>query len=101
MNIEPLPTVGIAEFLKSKRFRVPDFQRAFSWKNDEIEELFKDYKAAIDQPNHYFMGMIVFLQERKDSRCVVVDGQQRLATTCMIYAAIRDYFQNIPDEQEA
>jgi hypothetical protein len=93
MSLVPHPTIGIGELLETKRSRVPAFQRAFSWKNEEIDELFDDYASAMNRPEEYFVGMVVLMQEDRDDRLMIVDGQQRLATTCMIYAAMRDYFE--------
>src|SRR5207248_7766874 len=39
----------------------------------------------------YFLGSIVITASEDASRPAVVDGQQRLASVTMIYAAIRDY----------
>jgi len=47
----------------------------------------------------YFLGTIVVIPEKKN--LMVVDGQQRLATSMIILAAIRDYYIDVKDEQGA
>jgi hypothetical protein len=83
---------GIGALLKSGRLRVPLNQREYSWEPKHISDLFEDFDKAIRtaQPI-YFLGTIVV---STGSRNVpeVVDGQQRLATTTILLAAIRDYF---------
>lgn len=93
-NVEHL---GIGTLLK-RPLAVPANQRAYSWKDDQIDDLVNDIKSAIDQggsaERDYFLGSIVLTSSSDFARPWVVDGQQRLASVMMIYAAIRDYLAN-------
>lgn len=85
--------VGIGTALRNFWLRVPKHQREYSWDGDEhVTPLFKDYSAALrDDPNGpYFLGTIVTVREDVD-QLLVVDGQQRLATTSLLLAAMRQY----------
>jgi hypothetical protein len=86
----PGEPIGIGDFLRRTKFVVPPNQRSYAWKPPQIEELFDDLKSFIDS-DEYFLGWIVLSSETGGDSPKIVDGQQRLATFCMFYAAIRDY----------
>lgn len=80
---------GIASALKLARMQVPPNQREYSWTAEHIEDLFQDIANAIQSnKSHYFLGTIVLTSRPVPE---VVDGQQRLATTTILLAAIRDF----------
>jgi hypothetical protein len=84
---------GIGEVLLHRRLRVPPNQREYSWQESHVEDLVKDFNHAISQgPVEYFLGTIVLTLPEDSEVPEVADGQQRLATTTMVLAAIRDYF---------
>jgi hypothetical protein len=86
--------VGIGTLLKGP-LSVPPNQRAYSWKDDQIDDLLNDIGWAMEQTDaderDYFLGSIVLTTSADPTRPCVVDGQQRLASVTMIYAAMRDY----------
>ena len=86
--------VGIGTLLKGP-LSVPPNQRAYSWKDDQIDDLLNDISWAMEQTDaderDYFLGSIVLTTSADPTRPWVVDGQQRLASVTMIYAAMRDY----------
>ena len=49
----------------------------------------------------YFLGAVVTIPNGETRRIEVIDGQQRLATVSLMYAAMRDVFAAHPDEQRA
>jgi hypothetical protein len=82
---------GIAHVLEDNILTVPVHQRSFSWEDKQITEFISDISNAIDNKiKEYFLGSIV-LTIKKESQHEVVDGQQRLATSCIAISAIRDY----------
>ena len=82
---------GLGRLLIEHRFSVPNHQRDYSWTEDEVRELIEDVIAAVDNHNIiYFVGLVVFLGT-DTSNLVVLDGQQRLATTVIIFSAIRSW----------
>jgi hypothetical protein len=92
---------GIGEVIASHNLYVPKFQRSYAWKDQNILDLFQDISTAISESSkEYFLGSIVvsFKNEKKPE---VIDGQQRLATTLILIAAIRDYFSLKKDVQRA
>jgi hypothetical protein len=96
-NIRITPEL-IGNALKTKFLRVPPNQREYSWKDKHVKALFDDLKNIITaKGKEYFLGTIVVSYEDGDSRPRVVDGQQRLATTLMFIAAVRDYLDSKQD----
>src|SRR5215469_15379479 len=73
-------------------YRVPTNQRDFAWTSEEIDILWLDLKAALeDDREEYFLGALVFApSEDEPTEFEVVDGHQRLASLSMLLAAIRD-----------
>lgn len=88
------PTVGIGRLLQEgSQFEVPHHQRDYAWTEDEIEQLFSDVLAAMDEnQSEYFVGLMVFMP-KNDKEFYILDGQQRLATVTIILAAIRSWLK--------
>ena len=83
--------LGLASILSQNQLAVPPNQRDYSWTVREVKTLFQDFARSIaDDDSNYFLGTIVTIP-RGDGRLEVVDGQQRLATTAIMLAEIRNY----------
>lgn len=70
-------------------YRIPRFQRDYSWTEDEWEDLWQDLLGTIrphGEPAHY-MGYLV-LQSSDDKTFDVIDGQQRLTTISILVLAV-------------
>ena len=79
---------ALANALKTFELSMDSNQRSYAWERENARELFQDLQKAIDDDeSEYFLGSIVVT--RSDGH--VVDGQQRLATTSILLAAMRDY----------
>lgn len=84
--------------------RVPINQRSYAWKPAHVNDLFFDLNGAITTgATEYFLGSIIVVNPPNQSSLIeVYDGQQRLATTMILIAAIRDFFAlSLKNEQEA
>ena len=101
-----LETIGIApstigHALRNQMLAVPINQRAYAWKEKHVTDLYQDMQGAIaNSESEYFLGSIV-VTRNDNGRPQVVDGQQRLATSVILLAAIRDYFLATNDEERA
>jgi hypothetical protein len=96
-------TQGIGELIQHGRFfRVPDHQRDFAWTDEEVEQFLDDVIAALQaEEEDYFLGLIVLVEPQQGGVSEILDGQQRLATTTMVYAAIREWLYGAGYEQDA
>jgi hypothetical protein len=99
-SIEVHPqTIGLA--LKNLRLRVPRNQRAYKWETEHVKDLYDDFARAIAEGDtEYFLGSIVVVS-KDDGVSEVNDGQQRLATSMILIAAIRDHFLTLNDAKTA
>jgi hypothetical protein len=84
-------------------YRIPRFQRDYSWSNDEWEDLWMDILTTLEgdgEPAHY-MGYLV-LQSADDRTFDVIDGQQRLTTiSIIVLAALKNLQRLIEAKQDA
>lgn len=83
-------------------FRIPEYQRSYVWTEDEVSELINDITYAADNHpgNEYFLGSMVLQKKTVSNNSDesdfdyteydLLDGQQRLTTTLMLLAVLRD-----------
>ena len=72
-------------------YRVPIYQRAYAWGNDEIKTLLDDIRRAIDGDTQYYLGSLVVAgrgSEQNETVYEVIDGQQRLTTLYLLLAVL-------------
>lgn len=95
----PMQTAGIeiapetiGHLMGGANLRVPLSQRSYRWEAEHVEDLYKDIHGVIVEhgAEEYFIGSIVGI--KSGTTTFIYDGQQRLATTMILVAAIRDYF---------
>lgn len=92
MAVEKLnaETRTIGAILKEEFFyRIPEYQRPFSWDADNFEDLIDDIIGA-DKGQEYFLGTFVLHRHEKDAVFDVIDGQQRLTSLMILLACLRD-----------
>ena len=79
-------------------YRIPRFQRDYSWTNEEWEDLWMDLLGTLkaDGEAAHYMGYLV-LQSDDDKTFDVIDGQQRLTTISIIVLAILKNIQRLID----
>jgi len=66
-------------FTDKSRFIIPDYQRGYSWGEEQLEALWEDLENIPDNRDHY-TGMFTFNETDEEGVYYVVDGQQRLTT---------------------
>lgn len=79
-------------------YRVPRFQRDYSWTQDEWDDLWQDIQETLrpgGEPAHY-MGYLV-LQTQDNKTYDVIDGQQRLTTVSLLVLAVLKGLQDLID----
>lgn len=91
-------TIGNLLSMTNPPIVVPEWQRNYSWTTSEVETFWEDLLSfsalypgnnILDQ--EYFLGSIV-LVDNKISH-LLLDGQQRLATSEILLSVIRDYLK--------
>lgn len=87
-NLLDTSTVSLSDIIgNGKTYTVPPYQRDYSWKKDQWEDLWNDILAVNETGNVHYMGSIV-LQNMGDKKYHVIDGQQRFTTLTIIVLAI-------------
>lgn len=73
-------------------FRIPDYQRPYSWGKEQAAELLSDIKDAAERSPEepYFLGSIVLVKGSDSPDADVIDGQQRLTTLTILFAMLRE-----------
>lgn len=70
-------------------YKIPPYQREYSWQKAQWEDLFED---LIEAEGAHFLGTIITLDQTLDalkgSTLHVIDGQQRLTTLTLLLAAV-------------
>lgn len=74
---------------------IPVFQRYYEWQDDQWEQLWLDIYSMLEnraEPLNHFIGPFVFISHSSPSSALhlIIDGQQRLITISLIFAALRD-----------
>jgi hypothetical protein len=83
-------------FSSDYEFTIPDYQRPYAWGKEQALQLLDDLEGALarDTDEPYFLGSIVLVKAGSDPRAEVIDGQQRLTTLSILFAALRDLTDN-------
>lgn len=68
-------------------YKIPFYQRNYTWGKPEIEELIKD--VLENNSRHYYLGNIVIKTEHFDK--IIVDGQQRITTLLLLVKAFTTF----------
>jgi hypothetical protein len=74
-------------------FRVPEYQRPFSWDADNFDDLIDDVLSA-NKSEDYFLGTIVLHHRMPEGHFDIVDGQQRITSLMILLACLRDLVQD-------
>lgn len=90
MNIDAKPC-QISELMPVEgkiKFNIPDYQRNYSWSEENIETLINDIQT---ESEGYYLGNIIFTTNKDDKNTVdIVDGQQRFTTISLIFLSLYD-----------
>ncbi|STR19066.1 Uncharacterized conserved protein [Helicobacter pylori] len=87
---------------QEKQFVIPIYQRLYSWKKEQCEQLWDDIikTGGNDQIKGHFIGSILYALDgntHSNNPLLIIDGQQRLTTITLLFIALRDHLN---DEDE-
>ena len=82
--------LSIEEITSNTFFKIPDYQRGYSWEEDQLKDLVKDIKHIANKNHRHYTGTIVISNSNGDERFDVVDGQQRLTSLIILLKLIYD-----------
>lgn len=82
-------------------FKVPVYQRNYSWDSTQCEKLYEDILAAFSSNKQHFTGTIVYITGDRSSDTpaldLIIDGQQRITTILILIKAMWDIAVNRAD----
>ena len=108
IDIQP-QYLSFGVLLHDRLFRIPQYQRAYSWQNKQRTDLFDDIENTWNNgaDRTHFMATVVGLRREKrkiitdeHQMIEIVDGQQRITTLILLLKAIAVVLdRSKPDEQ--
>ncbi len=102
INLLDTRTTSFGDLIgNGKIYRVPPFQRDYSWSEENWEDLWQDVKALHTNPDssHYMGALVLQSSDTSDKDFTIIDGQQRLATLSIIVIAVIDKIQKLVDRE--
>ena len=84
-------------------YKIPNYQRQYSWKNEQLEDLWNDlyesYKNQSEENDCYFLGSIVVVDDGKGYH-ELIDGQQRITTLMILLNVLYKTFPDLNSQKE-
>jgi hypothetical protein len=99
-NLLDTKTVSLGEiFGNGKIYKVPPFQRDYSWGEDQWDDLWTDVLSVYQTGGQHYMGAVV-LQNKGDKQFLIIDGQQRFTTLSLLLLATIEKIKSLVKEGE-
>jgi len=98
-NVLNTTTINYLDLIgNGKRYRVPPYQRDYSWVDEQWEDLWNDLMDLRSDPDerHYLGALVV--EERSDRDFLIIDGQKRLATLSVLALAVISRLDAMADD---
>ncbi len=94
MKADATTLLGFFEENQNNQFVIPIYQRLYSWKKEQCEQLWDDIIkiGGNDKANGHFIGSILYVRDGNthSSPLLIIDGQQRLTTITLLLIALRN-----------
>ncbi|MEU3145382.1 DUF262 domain-containing HNH endonuclease family protein [Streptomyces sp. NPDC006999] len=77
-------------------YEVPNFQRPYSWSQDQLSDFWDDVILA--KGDFFFGSTVTWVSEKRDlfsDTYSIIDGQQRLTTSTILLSVVRDAFNDV------
>ncbi|QQW79055.1 DUF262 and DUF1524 domain-containing protein [Helicobacter pylori] len=95
MDAKATTLLGFFEENQNNQFVIPIYQRVYSWKKEQCEQLWDDIIkiGGNDKMNRHFIGFILYVRNGNthSSPLLIIDGQQRLTTITLLFIALRNH----------
>lgn len=103
INLLDTRTTSFGDLIgNGKIYRVPTFQRDYSWNEENWEDLWQDILALHLNPDssHYMGALVLQSSSGSDKEFTIIDGQQRLATLSIIAIAVIEKIQRLVEQEK-
>ena len=99
--------ITLEELFSNKVFKIPDYQRGYSWEPEQIKDLIDDLELTTNRK--HFTGTIVWKNTNEQvqgfgenyRKCEIVDGQQRITSLIIFLNEIIKELQKIINSDES
>jgi uncharacterized protein with ParB-like and HNH nuclease domain len=105
---------SLSVLFQNRLFRIPDYQRGYAWKHDQLVDFWEDLQNLSDDRYHY-TGLLSLKAVNRNSVKTwegdewifdigfkpyhVVDGQQRLTTFSILIYEIVSFIKSLPENK--
>ena len=103
INLLDTRTTSFGDLIgNGKIYRVPPFQRDYSWKEENWEDLWQDILIIYSNPDssHYMGAIVLQSSGTSDKEFTIIDGQQRLATLSIVAIAVIEKIQKLVEREK-
>lgn len=103
INLLDTRTTSFGDLIgNGKIYRVPPFQRDYSWEEENWEDLWQDILVlhTHSDSSHYMGALVLQSSSTSEKEFTIIDGQQRLATLSIIAIAVIEKIQKLVDQEE-
>ncbi|GAA7071443.1 GmrSD restriction endonuclease domain-containing protein [Helicobacter pylori] len=99
MKAKEATLLGFFEENQNNQFVIPIYQRLYSWKKEQCEQLWDDIIkiGGNDKANGHFIGSILYERDgitHSNNLLLIIDGQQRLTTITLLLIALRNHLSD-------
>lgn len=106
---------SLSVLFQNRLFRIPDYQRGYAWKHEQLADFWEDLLNLHEDRYHYTGLLSLKAVSRKETRLWledewlldigykpfhVVDGQQRLTTFSILMYEIIAFVKSVPDNKD-
>ncbi len=103
INLLDTRTTSFGDLIgNGKIYRVPPFQRDYSWDEENWEDLWQDILVlhTHSDSSHYMGALVLQSSSTSEKEFTIIDGQQQLATLSIIAIAVIEKIQELVDQEE-
>ncbi|MCY7283903.1 MAG: DUF262 domain-containing HNH endonuclease family protein [Cyanobacteria bacterium CAN_BIN43] len=103
INLLDTRTTSFGDLISNgKIYRVPPFQRDYSWNEENWEDLWQDILGLHNDPesSHYMGALVLQSSGTSDKEFTIIDGQQRLATLSIIAIAVIEKIKRLVEQED-
>lgn len=91
-------TITIEDFFINKKYKIPRYQREYSWGKTQLEDFYSDIISNIVEIDdkytnqEYLFGTVILSGDmnNKNKHIEIIDGQQRITTITIFLSAMSD-----------
>jgi len=102
INLLDTRTTSFGDLISNgKIYRVPPFQRDYSWAEENWEDLWQDILILHNDltASHYMGAIVLQNSSTSEKEFTIIDGQQRLATLSIIAIAVIERIRQLVEQE--